>query len=77
MSKLNLEEVLFICLGTADATEPFLDMPDTDSWRDAVVLTDAEARGARGASWVFLEATEDEACRPGPDSSLGCVECID
>jgi hypothetical protein len=63
MSKLNLEDVLFICLGRADATESRPDVVETDSWRDAVVLTEAEAVGGTGATWVSLEAVEDDVCR--------------
>jgi hypothetical protein len=63
MSKLNLEDVLFICLGTAEATESAL-----DNWRDAMVLTEADA-GGNGAIWVFLEAAEDEVCKL--DASFG------
>jgi hypothetical protein len=58
MSKLKRDEVLFIWRGMADATESFLDMDETDSWRDAVVLTERETGGRL---WVCLEAADEEA----------------
>jgi len=63
MSKLNLEDVLFICLGIADAEKSRFDA--ADNWRDAVVLTEAdvEGMGGKGPTWVTLEAAEDEVCR--------------
>ncbi len=60
MSKLNREDVLFICLGIADATESFRETLDADNWRDAIVLIDIEAAGGRVAIGADLEAAEGE-----------------
>jgi hypothetical protein len=59
-----------MCLGTAEATESPLDI--LDIWRYAVVITDAEA-GGNGATWVTLEAAEDEVWILASRSSLGGV----
>jgi hypothetical protein len=66
MSKLNLEDVLFICFGTAEATELPLEMPDLDNCRDAVVLIDAEVVDRPAAVCVLPEAPEDDVCKLDP-----------
>lgn len=63
-----------MCLGIAEATESPLDI--LDKWRDAVVLTDAEAGGNGGTS-VFLDAAEDEVWMLAAVSSFGGASRLD
>jgi hypothetical protein len=40
MSKLNLDDVLFMCLGTADMVEPLLEGLEKDTFLDRTVRED-------------------------------------
>jgi hypothetical protein len=71
MSKLNLDDVLFICLGMADAAESRRETSDTESWRDATDLMDTDASAGKGPTCVAREAAEDEERRLLLDSSFG------
>jgi hypothetical protein len=51
MSKLNLDDVLIICLGTADMVESLFDTSDTDTFRDWIVRDDGIDRGNAEDPW--------------------------
>jgi hypothetical protein len=61
MSKLNLDDVLFMCFGRADRVESRRSDPDSEKFRDAVVLTDdIEPRTPEAPIEPALEVSDDE-----------------
>jgi len=70
MSKLNLEDVLVMCLGSPDLTDARVDV--LDMWeravRDEVDLTTTDVLAE-----TALEVLEDKVWVDCPDSSLGGV----
>jgi len=75
MSKLNLEDVLFMCLGMEDSVESRIDPLDRDILREPVVLVDRTDGLESGSGEVSIvtavDLVEDEACIDAAGPSLG------